>query len=220
MEEETVAGLSNSNNGSHTSVANVATSNRFEMLTHAPVDGDDNANTANCENNKSFSNKKIHCPPITVLRQDARQIRSLLKQENIPDDYYHMKGMKGGVLVITKQVETHKRIAELMKTNSLEFFTHQISSEAPLKVVLSGLHLMESDELMAELDLVGVKPSEVKTMSTSNEDVVPYLLYFANGTVKLQDLQNIRYVCNSVVRWRKFAKKNRKHRAMLPLPTL
>ena len=189
------------------SVANISTSNRFDVLTHAPIDGNENVHTAERGNNKSPTNKRVHCPPITVLRQDAKQIRNLLKQNNISDDSYHMKGMNGGVLVITKHADVHKKITQSMKTNSLEFFTHQISSETPIKIVLFGLHLMDTTELVEELDQVGVKPTEVKPMNTSNVGLVPYLLHFANGTVRLQDLQKIRYVCNSVVRWKKFIKK-------------
>lgn len=198
--------LNNVPDANHTPIVNVPTSNRFATLEHEPVDQNDNAQATNSRNNKNPSNKRVHCPPITVMKQDARQIRNLLRQNNIPEDEYHTKGIRGGLLVVTKLIDTHKKITEIMRANSLEFFTHQLSSEVPLKIVLSGLPPMDVTDLKEELDLVGVKPTEIKAIPTTSKDFAPYLLHFANGTVRLHDLQKIRFVYNSVVRWKKFVK--------------
>lgn len=187
-------------------IVNIPTSNRYSTLEHAPVNENDNTQSASSSNDKT-SNKRIHCPPITVIRQDARQIRNLLRQNNIPDDVYHTKGIKGGLLVITNILDVHKKIAETMSANSLEFFTHQINSEIPIKIVLSGLPPMDTAELKVELESVDVKPIEIKAIPTKSVDLVPYLLHFAKGTVRLQDLRKIRYVCNTVVGWKKYRKK-------------
>lgn len=44
--------------GIHNSVANISTSNRFDVLTHAPIDGNENVHTAERGNNKSPTKQK------------------------------------------------------------------------------------------------------------------------------------------------------------------
>lgn len=194
-----------SNGGDFVIASNVETRNSFDSL--ADITDEIIVNNGESQN-KAHNQKRIRCPPITVFGKNSKDLYTFLKLNKIPDPKYHLKGFKGGVSIYAADVDTFRVVVDVLKSHEWQFFSHQISSEVPIKVVLTGLPLFEIDELKQELLEHKLVPLEVKVLSAKNSEYVLYLLHFSNGSVKLQHLQKVKALFNTIVKWRYFSRKS------------
>lgn len=63
---------------------------------------------------------------------------------------------------------------------------------------------MSTEDLKSELEVMEVEPDDIKIITPRSPrftDHVNYILYFKKKTVKLQQLQQIKTVCFTMVKW-------------------
>lgn len=205
---------SSSNNGSGGSVVNIPTSNQFDGLEEEH--GDDSISLRSItpppilKIGEPTKVKKVRVPPISVIGKSTRQLREFLGRSKIQQTAYNMKATKTGVQLMCAGDDSYRAAVEALRLANIQFHTYTPSTEQPMKVVLSGLPVYDTDELETELAVLGVNVSELKLFSRKTvglEESALYLLHFPKGTVKLADLQKIRAIFNIVVRWRYFERK-------------
>nr|XP_029718199.1 uncharacterized protein LOC115260969 [Aedes albopictus] len=89
-------------------------------------------------------------------------------------DYYVKRGLQatlrrctGGYKITVPSANHYKAVEELLKRESVEYFTHDKEAEKPLKVILRGLDDMDVKLLEEELKEAGLKPLIYLTGITS-----------------------------------------------------
>lgn len=151
--------------------------------------------------------KKEKVPPIMVNSASRQEIQKFMKEINVTD--YSMKPLKSGVQIYCQSSASHGKVREELKKSNVGFYTHDLPEDKSFRVVLSGLHKMEIADLKTELKTQNVEPVDIKIISPRTpryQDHVNYILYFKKNSVKLQDLQKIRTVCYTVVKWEPYRK--------------
>lgn len=154
--------------------------------------------------------KKVRVPPITISNQTTKQVRELMVQINVAQTDYMMRAIKTGVQLLCSTEEGFRNIVNALKQSNVQFYTYTLVTEQPVKVILSGLSVYDTAELETELLAHGVIPVELKLFSRKVvvlEESALYLLHFVEGAVKLSELQKIKALFNTVVKWRYYDRK-------------
>lgn len=194
-------GIDNEHNWS---VSNVSTENMFDVLSEH---SDDNAENAEQPPAKS---KKIRLPPIFCYGQSIRDIIHMLESNKIAQDLYQLRLQPGVVRIMTSKREHFDAVVATLKKHNIHYYTHATADNIPMKIVLSGLPLVELNDLKAELLENSISPLDVKVLSVSKSKIdqhALYLLYFPKGTIRLQELSKVKSLFNVIVSWRLFSRK-------------
>lgn len=173
-------------------ISPISTSNKYD-----PLQGRDDEVT--------LSPKKIKVPPIMVSSVSREKVIKFMESIEVKD--YSIKPLKNGVHIYCQSIQSHEKSVKGLKNSDVGFYSHDLPGDKLFKIVLSGLHKMSIDEIKAELKLVKVEPIDIKIISPKSPrfmDHVNYILYFKKNTVKLQDLQKIKSVCFTMVRWKPY----------------
>lgn len=184
-------------------VANVATSNIFETLDLDVLD-----NEVSTQQHPAEEARRIRCPPIFVYGKTVTDVNKLVSSLGIDQKEYLLRLSKGNIQIAVKSKQHFVALLEVLKSKNIQFYTHGTSDETPVKIVLAGLPLFDVDELKVELKNNEIEPSEVKLLTSSKTgDSAIYLLQFAKGTVKLQELRKTRSLFNVIVSWRMYIRR-------------
>lgn len=190
---------------------NVAVSNQYELLQNEDVDDEMPMLTPNpVVTIQPPKVKKVRVPPITISNQTTKQVRELMVQINVAQTDYMMRAIKTGVQLLCSTEEGFRNIVNALKQSNVQFYTYTLVTEQPVKVILSGLSVYDTAELETELLAHGVIPAELKLFSrkvVDLEESALYLLHFVKGAVKLSELQKIKALFNTVVKWRYYDRK-------------
>lgn len=129
--------------------------------------------------------------------------------------FYIGKGLKctirmctDGYKLMVPAMNHYKAVEALLQQKNIEYFSHDIEANKPLKVVLRGLPDMKNDELSEELKANGLKPVQIHKMN--RHDVTRkyrdqlYLVHIERNTTCLKDLQNVRALFHIVVKWERY----------------
>lgn len=130
-------------------------------------------------------------------------------------NYFIEKGLKctirlctDGYKIMVPGLNHYKAVKALLLKRKDEFFTHDVESLKPFKVVLRGLHDMEISSLEAELKTVGLKPLAIYKMKRHDTTRIYrdqlYLVNFEKNSTSLSDLQSIKAITHIVVSWEKY----------------
>lgn len=189
--------------------------NRFSSLQNN-VEAPNNpfSSTMTKRNESPISTSKFKPPPITIFGQTALNIRNelqevlRLKMTNIV-----IKPTQFGIKVYAGDKSEHTKIIEHFRKMKTELFTHVNRDEKNTKVCLYGLWKMPTDELLNELERVGITPKDAKIIeprSKKYDDQVIYVLYFNKSEkIKIENLRLTRALLNCIVRWDYYMPKNR-----------
>lgn len=131
--------------------------------------------------------KKVRVPPISVVGKSTRQLRDFLGVNKIAQNAYNMKATKTGVQLLCSGDDSYRAAVKALRLANVQFHTYTPAAEQPMKVVLSGLPVYDSDELIAELAALGIHVSELKLFSRKTvglEESALYLLHFPKGSVR------------------------------------
>lgn len=194
----------------HSNMSSVIHNNMFDGLPNDVEDAYDTGPMNQVSSPTINESKKFRCPPITVTGITTKNLREFFATENIPQDKYHMKTIKNGVQLILGNKQYFLQTITALKQKEVQFYSFVPAEEVPVKIVLSGLTQFDLDELKEELNRYNVCPKDIKVLSVKNngvEEDVLYLLFFAKGTVKLQELRQVRSLFNLFVNWRHYVKK-------------
>ena len=101
-------------------------------------------------------------------------------------------------------MESYNRIKEILISQKCQFYTHDSKSQRQFKVVLYGLEMKSGDDVQKELTALGFNCLEVKKIDKqySNYNETLYIISFANGSTRLQDLRTkCKSLFYTIVRW-------------------
>lgn len=147
---------------------------------------------------------KIKIPPIVVINMKHDQIKDFMAKSSITN--YNLKYISLGIKILCKSVEDFNTTTKNLQHIKSEYFTHDIPSQKTTKFVLSGLPNIPIDQVKEGLTAANLKFLDVKKMHTKRdcEDFALFLIYFDNKSMKLQDLKQIKYILNVVVKWQPY----------------
>lgn len=184
-------------------VAIVPTANQFEILDGAGE---------KMITSESVAPAKLRIPPITVFNSDRTKVDAKLKAMAVTN--YSIKLLRHGLHVYCDSVDNFKKVRDEFKKGDVNFYSHELADEKFYKVVLTGLHKMDPDALLAELQEIGLAPVAVRIINPRNSAYRPDALYvvsFPKGTVKLSELKaDKKVVFHTRVDWQPY-----KHRGGL-----
>lgn len=172
--------------------------NYFQLLA-------DSETVDNNNNNERSNVIKESVPPLVVLKSTTERVRRVLSDLKI--EKYLIKNISLGQKVILPSLDIHDSVmSELTKLN-FEFFSYARRENLPLKVILSGLDLMDEKLIKDELISLGIKCIDVKIISKNiktntklNNNI--YIVYIQRATIKLNELRQNHYsLFNTIVRW-------------------
>ena len=113
-----------------------------------------------------------------------------------------------GFKVLVQSRQHYQLVKDYLSENKAEYFTHDIATDKPYKVVIRGLYDMPEEELAAELKVLKLDVLAVHKMSRRNKDIKYrdqlYLLHLAKGSTTLPELKAIRAVFNIIVSWERY----------------
>lgn len=159
----------------------------------------DNNNHNNNDNNNV---KKEKMPPVVVGSKYLEQLKKMLSQTSIKN--YNLKFMSIGIKIsVVDRVDYRTLIDKLNKLN-INYYTHDLPSDRPLKVVLKGLYEMDIDELKSYLSIANIQYIEVKSMTQKNiryHQQKNYLIYLKKNSTNINELKKIKHINNIIVSW-------------------
>lgn len=130
-------------------------------------------------------------------------------------DYYVKRGLQatlrrctGGYKITVPSANHYKAVEELLKRESVEYFTHDKEAEKPLKVILRGLDDMDVKLLEEELKEAGLKPQNIHKIKRHNvnrryRDQL-YLIHLPKGSTTIKELQSIHALFLHSVEWERY----------------
>ena len=121
-----------------------------------------------------------------------------------------------GYKVMTSTGSSHKSIREFLVNRKVEFYTHDIATIKPFKVVLRGLHSMEAEQLESVLKTRQLKVQAVFIMRRHNKERKYrdelYLIHLERGSTTLSELANGHELIDEFstkVSWERYKPKHR-----------
>lgn len=87
-----------------------------------------------------------------------------------------------------------------------DYYTHELPSEKTYKVVLKGLHKMEINELLSELQAAHITPLQIKpiTSDNPNNDYCIYILSFQKKITDLKQLRQTKCLFHTIIKWESY----------------
>lgn len=151
--------------------------------------------------------KKEKLPPFYVKGNSMNLVRDL-NQLIAKGLQAELRLLTDGVKITVPSTPHYKSVTEYLDVVKAEYFTHDIASEKPLKVVLRGLPDMETSELMDTLKIANLQLVQIFKMRRHNQAVKYrdqlYLLHLVKGSTNLTELKSIRALGNVVVQWERY----------------
>ena len=174
--------------------------NAYNILT-------DNQNEIQVHREKTIE-KKPRIPPI-VAQMEKKHVIDLLVNNRITN--YHIKLTSVGVNIFCYSADDFKKARNLLISNECQFFTHDLKEETTFRIVLSGLEEMDVNDLKNELAFNQINPVEIKLLIPKQRRYhhhANYILHFKRGCTSLQELQKVKALFNTIVRWSPFRRYN------------
>lgn len=121
---------------------------------------------------------------------------------------YAIKLLRHGLHVYCETVEDFKKVRDALKSANIQHYSHELEEEKHYKVVLTGLHKMEPNELIEELGRCELAPVAVRVISSRNaenrSDVLYVVSFPRGGTVTLNGLKKHKVVYHTRVDWQPY----------------
>lgn len=193
---------------------NLLKSNSFSEL----EDEDENGSTTqNQISNSSGKNKKNpkdkekipKIPPINLIKVKYEKAVEILKTENIKD--YSVKLTTLGCRISLNSQTNFILLKSKLRELKVEFFTYEVPEDKPVKLVLSGLPLVDTSKLETCLKDKGVSGiQEIKVMTVRKfkfETEHLYLIHFAKSEFDMTYIRQIKSLENLIVHWDYYNKR-------------
>lgn len=155
----------------------------------------------------NISAKRQYIPPIVIQGSNYNIINSLLSTNNIND--FKIKLISLGVKLTLINLESYNKVKIILQNSKIEHFSFSSRIQNPLKVVLTGLPEMKSDDLKTELIKNKIEPEIILEMiplklterSYNIHNNINYLFKFDKDKIKFNDICRIKSLFNVIVRW-------------------
>lgn len=200
--------------GSKSSASNsaVLTSNIYDVLSDEDNgDDDDENNPRNGQGNavkeddaKTKNKKQV---PIVVPDYPGAALSNLLSRAGCE---FEMLILKNSIRISTLSDPMYQKVRTVLQNNNVPYYSYDSRDKAPVKIVLTGYVSVTPTQLAEVLADYNVNPQEIRAISsieTITGTHVLYLLIFDRGSVKIQDLRQIKTLDGFVVSWRYFTKR-------------
>lgn len=88
---------------------------------------------------------RVRIPPINMFDESREAILTAMNTLKITN--YYMKPLQHGFRVQCCTVDDYKKVKEVLSKNQVKYYTHELPTDKPFKVVLLGSYKMETAEL-------------------------------------------------------------------------
>ncbi|XP_058827358.1 uncharacterized protein LOC131687297 [Topomyia yanbarensis] len=146
-------------------VESVLSKNRFSILSEETANNISDLNgfgDTDAGIQKPAAPRREKLPPIVVQSIRLDKLSEIISSMKIVAEY---KLTRTGIKVMTQSRESYDRIRGYLNKHNAEYFTHDVVSEKPFKVIVRGLPNMKTDYIKSELEeRYKLKPIEVITV--------------------------------------------------------
>lgn len=152
------------------------------------------------ESNIAPQERQPKPPPIVAdMSVPLKEIQHLLGKDCV------YKRTSIGTKIFPSDKEKHEFCLKALKENKIEFHTFNGKENRLFTTFLYGLPRIDSNDIITELKCCNLIPSsvtEVNTKFSSANDAV-YRVQFVRKTFNPKSLQNIKTICNVIIKWKK-----------------
>lgn len=163
--------------------------------------------------NATNPERKEKCPPI-FAKGNPEKLRSMFR-ERIADGSLKciLRLCTDGVKIMVVSKPQYYRVLDFLKKEKIEYYTHDIPSDKPLKVLLRGLEDMDLQQLENDLVDCGLKPTNIFKITRMDKtrkyrDQL-YLVHIERGSITMRDLKTITVVNSTSIEWERYKPKHR-----------
>lgn len=189
------------------------TSNRF-IINDKPLSdyNMDESPVDNQNKNKADTPRKLRNPPIIITGSNVSAVQNFCNSI-ITSKKFEFKLLSIGIRVDVASKDEFDKLCEYLKKENISNFMYHTAETRPRKIILSGLHKMEIEDLRQTLESHGINPTDIKMLKLKQnryyyDDQSVYLLYFKPGAVKLSDLRNIKHIDHITVKWEPYTPRS------------
>lgn len=185
------------------------TQNRFSVLSadKNTITGDSSTNLTNAVKPNIPAIKRQYIPPIVIEGSNYNAINNLLKTNNIIE--FKIKLISLGVKLTLINLESYNKVKIILQNNKIEHFSFSSRDQNPLKIILTGLPEMKSDDLKDELIknkieseiILEIIPLKLNERNYNVNKNINYLFKFDKDKIKFNDICRIKSLFNVIVRW-------------------
>ncbi|XP_055614943.1 uncharacterized protein LOC129761253 [Toxorhynchites rutilus septentrionalis] len=155
--------------------------------------------------------KKERIPPLFTSRKDVNNLKTELTQQNIQPRF---KLCSVGTKIVCSSMQEYTKVGFFLKSEGVEFFTHDLQSAKPLMVVLRGLPPSEATDVQSELMQRGLKPMAVYPMTrreSTNQSCRDqlFLVHFVKGSTSIGALKEIQDMFQVIITWERYRPQHR-----------
>lgn len=153
----------------------------------------------------------VKVPPLMVKAVGLSRLQATMKAININAKY---KLCRVGVKVVMSSMEEYQKAKTYLVRSKTEFYTFDIPSEKPYKVVIRGLEAMETEAIKEELEhhyklkVLAVFPMTRHDQRRAYRDCL-YLVHFKKGSVTIGALKAVKYINDTIIEWEPYRGTNR-----------
>lgn len=150
--------------------------------------------------NQVAAKKPKRPPPIVITNNNYMTVKDILKGLGLQD--YSIKITNIGVKIQCDSHESTKKIADHLKTETIEHFSHKDRDTKIFRAVMYGLPRSDIPEIIDDLKKFNVTPIEVTELKSNNPDPnnAIYVVNFNRADVSMSTLNNIRAVLHVRIR--------------------
>lgn len=164
-------------------------------------------------------NSKI--PPIVVFDLNITTLRSKISLiKAIDHDKINYKITQHGHYIYTSNVNDFKTVKKYCTDNKFNFHTHQLEEEKRIKFCMYGLWYMDKQELLVELNRLGIQPNDIYVLDIKNkrfnEHCIWVLQFLKGSKISIHDLRKLRGIFNVRVRFEYFNKNSNSEQSKGP----
>lgn len=180
--------------------------NIFEQLTVDTQQKQNSGTSTKTKTKTKITNKK---PPPVIVTGKIHDVNKILKENGI--ESFQMKNISIGTKVFVDNDNDFTKISTLFKQNDIEFFSHNQKDLKVCKAVLSGLPEISTDTIREELTTLNIHPTQIFQMKTKNPSThrALYLVHLNANETTFQDLQKIKSLYHTIIRWSKYNPRSR-----------
>lgn len=152
-------------------------------------------------------NRTSKPPPLVVTDQQSK-IDKILLENGI--NKFNLKIMTIGTKVILDNSEDYDKISTHLNNAKIDHFSYASKDKKLRKVVLSGLPVMDIELIKSELNSLNIQPELIIQMKTRNPNPhrALYLIHINSQQITFADLQNIKSISRTIVRWSQYRPKH------------
>lgn len=185
----------------------VKTHNSFAALETAH--NDKSVNEAVAGKNSQRNHKQVVPPFVFTSAIDFKSGLDIVHKHALSK--YFIKYMRVGTKIQVETLDTYIAIDKEMSAAKIKYFTHDLMVEQPNKYVLYGLPKVENDDVLEELKINGLEPSNIYCVSAKQQRFVDEHIYIVTlpSETNLTDVQKVKAINHTIVKWHKYENKRK-----------